>query len=581
MGSKDLVYTSIFTDMMSEGFIVIDTRGVIKIYNEVAKEIFGLKNKSKISHSSGRLAEGDLLIIVNNALAGDDGNMDGDSLRLLGLEGDEVEPGQAFLLVSRYKGENLGLEVGSGRSLELKKSLYGIDLDLDLDYNRRRMNIRINQIDFPLNYTRAIGHLVALDGQTKELKFYQTYGYTAREESINDLLQGASYKKKTVGIDDLDVIGRPIFEIHRSESLIEDFYRLARGADIRVENKFEEINGFPTLCSLKPVDIGGRRIGAALKVEDISQIESVIRERDSILRELEEASRKINKAREVETLFADFVGREASIVQVKELAYRASRNLSNVLITGEKGVGKTLLARKIHQNSSFKSQGLIHINSVNAGADRLREAFEKNRGMTIYLDEISRLDLEAQEVLLDLLETYKDRELRLLASSSENLDRRIMEGGFSERLYYAINILPIYIPPLRERRLDIRNIVDQALPRICRDLNVEEKRISAEALELIENYSWPDNVRELINVLERAVTLSLGSVILTKHIVLLKDIKNVDKRPKTLKQALEEREKTIIQSTLSSNKGDRKKTIRDLGISQSTFYEKLNKYDIK
>ncbi len=124
-----------------------------------------------------------------------------------------------------------------------------------------------------MNYINAIGHMVIIDGKSKTLKFYQSPpGYTVRRESINEILKGGKFRGKGKYREDLDVIGgEDIFEIHRSDSIIEEFYKVAQGEDIVYRDKFEEINGIPTLCNLLPVEGHGKRMGAALKVEDISQ----------------------------------------------------------------------------------------------------------------------------------------------------------------------------------------------------------------------------------------------------------------------------------------------------------------------
>lgn len=584
MRENNLIYTNLFTNMMSEGFIFIDKDGIIRIYNDVAKEVFGLKRETVINHSSGYLEEGDIVIVANNSFGYDDGNMDENSLKLLGLKGHEIEKNQPFVLVSRFKGKNLALKVGQEgdlNSLVVEKKIYKKNIKVELNNIKRFMNININQIDFPLHFVKAIGNMVILDGKTLELKFYQTYGYTARKESINDILNGNDYVEKKMGLENLQVIGKNISDIHSSETLIEDFLKISGGEDIDIRSKFEEINGLPILCTIFPVDIEDERIGAALRLEDMSELESLIRERDDVLEKLEIASKEINQERAIEENFSGFVGVERSVKQVKKKAYLSTKNRSNVLILGEKGVGKTLLAKMIHENSGLKWGDFLHLRSKTLSRELLIKKLEDSQGGTIYIDEISRLSYDLQEDIMDIINEFDDGNFRIIASSDENLDSKMIEEKFNEKLYYSINIFPIYINPLRERKLDIRPLISYLMPKISEKLNIEDKGISNEAIEIIENYSWPDNVRELINVLERALTLALGSIILTKHIVLMKDMNNVDEKRKTLKEYLEVYEKDIIRNYLFLNKGDRKKTIEELGISQSTFYEKLSKYDIR
>lgn len=257
------------------------------------------------------------------------------------------------------------------------------------------------------------------------------------------------------------------------------------------------------------------------------------------------------------------------------MALRGANTKSNILLLGEVGVGKTLLAENIHNSSEYGEDRFIKIKGNRVNQEFL-EVLE-GRG-TLYIEEVSKLDEKAQEALIEFLDS--DRDYRLITSTSENLDEMVISKNFDENLYYKINIFPIYIPPLRERQGDIELLIDYLLPKICKKAGLEEKRISLEGMNLIKEYTWPDNIKELINVLERGVNLALGPNILTKHIVLLGDVQRVEEGPKTLKEELELREKVIIQSTLALNNGDKKKTMKDLDISQSTLYEKLKKYDL-
>lgn len=584
INGRDMEYAKIFTNMMSEGFIFIDSNGSISLYNDSAKEIFGLINRSKIHHESGKLEKGDIVIIGNNEMGADDGNMDEESLKLLGLEQGDISEGDAFLLISEYKGKNIANIVGKKYSEKLKLVDDSLQMEIEgsIDFDQQRVSIVVEGDKFHMDYINAIGHMVILDGESKSLKFYQTNGYTARRESIGDLLRGASFKGKGLEGEELDVIGKNIFEIHRSESIIEDFFNVAKGRNIQYRDKYEVINGYPTLCTLNPVDEKGERIGAALKVEDISKIERVIRERDKILKELEDKSEEIREKENMEKAFPNYIGESEKMIQAKRLALKGSKTLSNILLIGELGVGKTLLAKNIHQNSILSEREFNELIGETLDENNIREKLEKIHSGTVYIREIELLNLKAQNILLEFIDEIANRDdIRLIAATNNNLDKDLMEGKFNEDLYYKLNVFPIRIPSLRERKTDIRLIVNSILPSICKRANTQLKRVSSEALELIESYHWPNNIRELINVLERGVNLSVGKNILTEHIVLLDDIDLVEKEHMTLKEQLESREKTIIQNALSLHKGDRQKTIEDLGISQSTFYEKLKRYNIK
>lgn len=580
---RDMQYANLFTNMMSEGFIYIDTEGKIGLYNDAAKEIFGLVNRSKTYHEQGRLEKGDIVIIANNSMGSDDGDMDGESLELLGLKREDIKKGDPFILISEYKGENILKTVGKEYLdiLEIKNDSLGKDITAFIDFKDQIVSIKVEEETHVLDYIDSIGNMVILDGTNKKLKFYQTNGYTARKESINDILKGGEFKEKGRQAQSLNVLGENIFRIHKSESIIEDFYNVAKGRNIRYRDKYEVINGYPTLCTLNPVEDNGKRVGAALKVEDISKIEKVIKEKDIILKELENKSEEIKEKKQFERSFPNIIGEDKKILEAKRLALRGSKTLSNILLIGEPGVGKTLMAKNIHKNSSMSENEFLSLNGKVLNENTIEENLNQIKKGTIYIEEIQSLNLKSQEILLSFIEANEMiDDIRIIISTSSNLDQKTTEEKFNEDLYYKINVFPIYIPSLRERKADIKHLVDHALPIICKRADTESKRVSMEALRLIESYHWPNNIRELINVLERAVNLSLGKNILTEHIILSDSINKPEERVLSLKQQLEKREKMIIQNSLSQHRGDKQKAMEQLSVSQSTFYDKLKKYGI-
>ncbi|HEY8362504.1 MAG TPA: sigma 54-interacting transcriptional regulator [Tissierellaceae bacterium] len=617
--SWDLV--KMFTDMMSEGFIVIDSQGKIQVYNQKAKEIFGISNTSGIKHKEGKLEPGDIVIIGDNSLGQDDGNLTGDSLKVIGIKNTNIKEGDSIIAIGTYKrkgsfepilkhlknGHNEGL-------LEVETKIKGISIKTKIDFVNKIISIVVDNIEYKMTYINAIGHMVVLDGKTMEMKFYQSYGYTARGESVNELLKGRKYRAKGEGTESLDVIGKDIFEIHKSNYMIKQFYNVARGENITYTDKFEEINGYPTMCTLLPVEIDGKRVGAALKVEDISQIKKVIAERDQAIRELEEAQSKLLNEKAFNKAFPSFIGFSQQIENVKRLALKASKINSNILILGESGTGKSILAKAIHENSKYKDKPFVHVNCgaipetlleselfgyekgafTGARSEGKKGLFELADGGTLFLDEIAEIPLSLQAKLLEAIQeksfyrvggTQKVTvNIRIIAATNKNLEKEMQEGRFREDLYYRINVFPIWIPPLRERKQDIISLVDYLLPKICKELGCKPKRISAEAMNLLLSYDWPGNIRELENVLERAVNLTEGNNILSKHIQ-IPNKKSQDGYKeiaiKDLKTYLEEQEKKAIIDTLNFYNGDKKRTMEALNISKTTFYEKLKKYGIK
>lgn len=610
-------YIKMFTDMMSEGFIVIDNNGKIQIYNRKAKEIFGIAYNQQISHERGEIKKGDIIIIGDNSLGRDDGNLDSTSLECLGIQDKNIEKGDALVAIGIFR-QKESIPVykylkkdNIEDTLKLKTNYLGIDVGVSIDFVNKIITIKVNNEKFSMNYINAIGHMVILDGETKKMKFYQAQGYTARGESLNDILKGYKYRAKGENTELLNVIGKDIFEIHKGSSTIREFYKVAKGENISYIDEFKEINGFPTMCTLIPVDKDSHRIGAALKVEDISEIKKAIRERDEALLNLEKIETKLKEEKLLDKTFPNLTGESKAIKHVKKLALKASKTNSTVLILGESGTGKTILARSIHEKSKFKDKPFIHVN-CGAIPETLLESelfgyekgaftgakkegkigyFEMANGGSIFLDEIGDIPLNLQVKLLQVLQdksfyrvggTEKiNVNIRIIAATNKNLEEEMAEGRFREDLYYRINVFPIWIPPLRERLEDIYPLVDMILPKICNEIGSKNKRISGEALNLLTRYNWPGNVRELENILERAINLAEGNTILSKHIKInIIQKKHGKEGIIPLKKAVHHCEKEAIEKALIFYNGDKKQAMKALNISKTSFYEKLKRYSI-
>ncbi len=614
-------YVNQFTDIMSEGLIFIDDKGIIQIYNNKAKEIFGIINKFDYSHDSGTIEKGDIVIIGNNCLGMDDGGLTSENLKIIGINDSNIKAKDSIIAIGIYKSEKFEIPKyvinkyeNNADKLELNCVYSNVIIKVCIDFVRRHINIMINQDSYGMDYIKGIGHMVVLDSKTKKMKFYQTKGYTARNEEIYNLLNGKSFMAKGNDLEFIDVIGRNIFEIHKDDEPIKDFYHVAKGFDKRYVDEYKEINGKPSICSLYPINHGNERVGAVLKIEDMSEFKKIIKERDDALRNLYAIERKLIEEESVNKLLPNFVGESNEILHVKRLALKATKTSSTVLILGESGTGKSLLAKEIHNNSKNKDKPFISVNCASIPETLLESElfgyeegaftgaknggksglFELAQGGTLFLDEIGEISLFLQSKLLQALHEktyYKlggkhliELNVRIIVATNKNLEEEIQKGRFRGDLYYRINVFPILIPPLRVRKQDIYSLAKSILPKISKRIGCDEKGISVEALNLLTSYDFPGNIRELENILERAMNITEGNTIFSKHILIPKNenIENVDSVAiKPLKDILIEAEKSAIKNAILINNGDKKATIKALKIGKTNFYDKLKKYNIE
>jgi len=240
--------------------------------------------------------------------------------------------------------------------------------------------------------------------------------------------------------------------------------------------------------------------------------------------------------------FKNIIGRSPRMQTIFGLIERVARTTSTVLIEGESGTGKELIARAIHFSGPRAAERFLSINcgampetlleselfgherGAFTGAVRDKNGlFQEARRGTLFLDEIGEMSLPMQVKLLRALQDKTVRrvggtveeavDVRIIAATNQELREKIARGEFREDLYYRINVIPVVLPPLRERREDIALLVGHFLRNSCESLGLAPKKISAEALALLEGYAWPGNVRELENLIERAVALSGSGVI--------------------------------------------------------------------
>jgi DNA-binding NtrC family response regulator len=298
-----------------------------------------------------------------------------------------------------------------------------------------------------------------------------------------------------------------------------------------------------------------------------------------------------------------------SMIRIMDMIARVAPTDSTVLITGESGTGKGLVARKLHQLSQrsrrpfitvdcgtlvetlFESELFGHVKGSFTGADANKIGkFELAQNGTLFFDEISNIGLEVQAKLLRAVEERKISkvgshrvitvDVRIIAATNKDLTKAIKDGTFREDLFYRLNVVLIQMPPLRERKSDIPLLVQHFLEKYNARLRKEFRGISPDALDLLVRHDWPGNVRELENTMERLLVLSPGPYLEPADLVFAGTILTpaAEAPDGTL---LKDLERNHIIQTLQRCDGHKSETARALGIDRKTLREKLKRYDLE
>ncbi len=354
--------------------------------------------------------------------------------------------------------------------------------------------------------------------------------------------------------------------------------------------------------------------GAVSIFNDVSEIERLNSE---ILR-IQEVTRYFQGELENKNLpitFSEYICSNNKVKDMLLLASKVARTDTTVLIRGESGVGKEVLARAIYKESKKSEMPFIKVNCASIPENLLESElfgydegaftgakrggklgkFELAQGGTIFLDEIGDMTFNMQAKILRVLQEKEIERIggiktiplnvRVIAATNRNLEEMIEKGTFRSDLYYRLNVVPLNILPLRERRDDIILLARNILRKFSEDAH-EVITLSADVITVLQKHNWPGNIRELQNVLEHAVIIKTSSQIgvmdLPKYMI-TEEYKLKDKHFETfnLKANIEMIEKELIMEALLRNCNNKSKAIEELGISRRAFYQKLSKYDLE
>jgi transcriptional regulator with PAS, ATPase and Fis domain len=431
-----------------------------------------------------------------------------------------------------------------------------------------------------------------------------------------------------LGIKREEAIGKHVTEVIENTRL-----HVCIESGIPERGFIQKIYGQDMVVHRIPIWSEGEVIGAIgmLIFQGVSELYEIFNRLQNLSRNASQkevvAKPKKDKPQKKISEFDGIVGRSAEIVQIKHMIRRAARVPFTVLITGESGTGKEVLARAIHDASLYSGGNFVSVNCA-AIPEPLLEAelfgyedgaftgakkggkigkFQLAHKGTLFLDEIGDMPLYMQAKILRVLEERKiekvggldeiEVDVRIIAATNKPLEDMIHKGQFREDLFFRLNVIRIQIPSLRERRMDIPYLLAYHMDRICQQIGIEPKEFTRDAIHELMNYSWPGNIRELVNTVEWLVGMVEGRKIKKEHLpshffyhsfsekerqgCKVVQVQETNKlHEMDWRDLVKQNEREKIKRALIEEKGNKSATARKLGIHRSTLYEKIKKYNL-
>ncbi|OIK14764.1 sigma 54-interacting transcriptional regulator [Bacillus sp. MUM 13] len=459
----------------------------------------------------------------------------------------------------------------------------------------------------PAEWIREVVHLVA-----ERLVVVDRTGYIRYMDSAYC---------EFLGIREEEAIGRHVQDVIENSRM-----HIVANTGIAELSAVQAIKGSEMIANRYPLVVDDELVGSVGTVMFRNPQEwlDYSRKIQPLLEELHYYKNRLEKELQSKYTFKDLIGSNLQFIEAKKLAEKGSCSSSSILILGESGTGKELFAHAIHQNSARSRYPFIRMNCASipehlleselfgyeegafTGAKKggKKGKFEQGHLGTVFLDEIGDMPLPMQSKLLRVLQEKeierlggnvpKTVDVRIIAATHRDLDKMVESGEFRKDLYYRLNVLRVEIPPLRERREDIWKIGDILLKKLQKNFGRPEISVSAEVIALLENHNWPGNIRELENVLERAINILDGQEIRHEHLPLyLQDPELYvmdngqyasampllqDVLP--LKETVAAAEKKAIMQALKLAGGNKLKASRLLKIGKTSLYDKCRSYGI-
>lgn len=574
MLTKDRLY-DLCINSAHNGIIAIDCNGKILIYNEAAKRIFNDKKTDLVGFNINEVRPtvwDDIKGVIESGLP---------------QIGRKIQLPEATIIANRTPLFSEGQVIGV------------VSVFQDVSEHEEI----ISQLQ---NYQKL--------SQEFEAIFESSYdGFYVTDGEANTLRVNKSYERIT-GLSRDFLIGKNM------KSLVEDqFFDHSVTLEVLQEKKpitlMQNVkNGKRVIVTGTPVFLEDGQITAVVtNVRDISELIELRMQLEATRRVSSYYYQTLQEYSDADHVLCDLVVKSQNMARVVQKAIKVAKVEASVLITGESGVGKSMLAKLIHKMSPRKDHPFVKINcgaipqslmeselfgydrgsftgAIETGKTGLIEAANKG---AVFFDEIAELKPDMQVKLLEIIEEKQFKkvgstkpisvDIHIIAATNQNLTKMIQKGRFREDLYYRLNVVPITIPPLRQRREDIQPLAESILEKFNRSKKLS-KKFDPVLFELLRQYDYPGNVRELINTIERMIILSEGETLMPAD--LPSEIRTsgafhteMFPEPSPLKEALENYEARLIQNALKKN-DNINQVAKQLKIHVTTLWRKMVKYNL-
>ena len=566
---------SLSVDASHNGIVVIDSTGKILIYNKAARRIFNDGDVTLVGCHIGGIrphAWADMQDIIRTGAS------------QIGLK---MTLPEATIIANRTPVIEKGKVVGV---ISVFQDVSEHERIISQLQNYQKLHRELEAI-----FESSYDGLYIADGKAITLKVNKSY----------ERITGLS-REDLIGRNMHDLVADEVFdhsvtiEVLKQKKLITLLQHIRGG-------KLVIVTGTPVFAEDGQISV------VVTNVRDITEL-------DELRVELEETRRKsdffyesLQEYHDVDHALRDLVVKSPEMAKVVQKGIKVARVEASVLLAGESGVGKSMLAKLIHKMSPRKEQPFVKINcgaiptslmeselfgyergaftgALLTGKIGLVEAADKG---TLFFDEIAELQLEMQVKLLEVIEDRQFKrvgstistsvDVRIIAATNCNLQEQIRKGLFREDLYYRLNVVPITIPPLRQRREDIPALAERMLEKFNRAMRLK-KKFDPVLLEMLRQYEYPGNVRELINTIERMIVMSEGEILGPADIPSeIRSLSTIEKRRNgqhtPLKEALESYERNLLQGVLA-NSGSLSNAATLLKIHPSTLWRKMVRYKL-